>query len=102
MRILVALLTFGAVLPMASAAGAQTRSVRDTTTAYGARLDAKGTPVETNRTRIDSRLRSRIDNRLSLRLERYRPDTARDPAAAFRVNPDTDVHFTPVVPSTSQ
>lgn len=62
---------------------AQTRSVRDTTTAYGARLDAKGRPANTSSSRVNGRIDSRINNRLSLRIERYRPDSTDDPTAAY-------------------
>lgn len=63
---------------------AQTRSVRDSSTAYGARLTAKGQPANLNESRINSRVNSRIDNRISLRIERYRPDTINNPTASFQ------------------
>lgn len=66
-----------------SAASAQTRGVRDTATAYGARLNARGAPVTSDSNRINSRVASRIDTRLSLRVERYRPDSSENPVAAF-------------------
>lgn len=66
-------------------AAAQTRSARDTATAYGARLNAKGEPANLNPNRINNRVNSRLDTRLSLRVERYRPNSTNDPAAAFAV-----------------
>lgn len=75
------------MLSLGTAAGAQTRSARDTATAYGARLSAKGEPANLNPNRINNRLNSRLDTRLSLRVERYRPDNTNDPAAAFAVRP---------------
>jgi hypothetical protein len=69
-------------------ATAQTQSVHDTATAYGARLDAKGRPVDNNRNRNDDRIDSRINNRLTLRVERYRPDSTENPTGAFRAPPD--------------
>lgn len=66
-------------------AAAQTRTVRDTATAYGARLNAKGEPANLNPARINNRINSRLDTRLSLRIERYRPDSVADPTAAFAV-----------------
>lgn len=84
-------------------AGAQTRSVRDTVTAYGARLDAKGEPANLNPNRVNNRINSRLDTRLSLRIERYRPDIANDPAAAFAVRPTDNARIgtgtTPSLPS---
>jgi hypothetical protein len=65
--------------------GAQTRSARDTVTAYGARLNAKGEPVNLNPNRINNRVNSRIDTRLSLRIERYRTDSTTAPVSAFSV-----------------
>ena len=75
------------MLSLGTAAGAQTRSARDTATAYGARLNAKGEPAGLNPNRINNRLNSRLDTRLSLRVERYRPDNTNDPTAAFAVRP---------------
>lgn len=72
-----------ATLPLGSITDAQTRSVRDTATAYGARLNAKGEPANLNPNRINNRL----DRRLSLRVERYRPQNTNDPATAFDVQP---------------
>ncbi len=65
--------------------GAQTRTARDTTTAYGARLNAKGEPTNLNPKRINNRVNSRLETRLSLRVERYRTDSTNSPAAAFAV-----------------
>lgn len=78
-------------------APAQTRSTRDTATAYGARLASPDRRTDLNQRRVNNRIDSRIDNRLSLRLERYRPDTAADPAAAFRAVPDDGARRTPVI-----
>lgn len=72
-------------LSFGSAAEAQTSTVRDTATAYGARLTAKGEPANLNSNRINNRINSRLDTRLSLRVERYRLDSANDPTAAFAV-----------------
>ncbi len=94
----------GASMPVAHA---QTRSARDTATAYGARLDAKGAPATLNPNRINSRIASRIDTRLSLRIERYRPGSVEDPAAAFVTQPSdnsrvgTDATLSPLSSSAS-
>ena len=72
---------------LATSASAQTRSARDTATAYGARLNAKGEPANLNPNRINNRVNSRLETRLSLRVERYRPDSTNDPAAAFAARP---------------
>lgn len=82
---IIALATPVALLLSGFPASAQTRSARDTTTAYGARLNAKGEPANLNPNRINARVNSRIGTRLSLRIERYRPDSTNDPAAAFAV-----------------
>ncbi len=88
-------------------ASAQTRSARDTATAYGARLNAKGEPANLNPSRINDRVNSRLDTRLSLRVERYRPDNTNDPTAAFAVHPadnariGTDTTLSPLSISTS-
>jgi hypothetical protein len=74
-------------LPLGTPASAQTRSARDTATAYGARLNAKGEPANLNPNRINNRVNTRLETRLSLRVERYRPDSTNDPAAAFAVRP---------------
>lgn len=79
---------------------AQTRSVRDTATAYGARLDAAGEPADLNRNRIDDRIDSRIANRIELRIERYRPGNSNDPAAVFEGRPDDKTRIDPVASST--
>ncbi len=76
---------------------AQTRSVRDTTTAYGARLNAKGQPANLNRARINNRVASRIDSRIDLRIERYRPEAAADPGAAFGTTMNDKTRITPVI-----
>lgn len=95
------------MLALGVAAGAQTRSARDTATAYGARLNAKGEPANLNPNRINNRVRSRLDTRLSLRVERYRLDSTNDPAAAFAVRATdnarvgTDTTLSPLSTSTS-
>jgi hypothetical protein len=76
-----------ATLLLGTPASAQTRSARDTATAYGARLNAKGEPANLNANRINNRVNSRLETRLSLRIERYRPDSTNNPAAAFTVRP---------------
>lgn len=80
-----------------SPAAAQTRSVRDTATAFGARLDAKGRPADNNSNRIDNRIDSRINNRLALRIERYRPDSTENPTAAFQTTQDDKSRTAPVI-----
>jgi|GEM_PF-4653698 len=85
-RAIVAALAISA-LSFGTAASAQTRTARDTATAYGARLDARGEPANLNPNRINNRVNSRLETRLSLRIERYRPDSTNDPAAAFAVQP---------------
>lgn len=82
-----ALAAMAAMLSPGMPASAQTRSARDTATAYGARLNAKGEPADLNPNRINNRVNSRLETRLSLRIERYRPDSTSDPAAAFAVRP---------------
>lgn len=79
------LITMAALaLTISTAAQAQTRSVREAATTYGARLTAKGQPANLNENRINNRVISRIDSRVSLRIERYRPDTTSNPTAAFQ------------------
>lgn len=70
-------------LCVAASAVAQTRTVRDTATAYGARLDAKGEPADLNQNRYNNRINSRLDTRVKLRIERYRLDSVNDPTATF-------------------
>lgn len=76
---------------------AQTRSVRDTATAYGARLDARGVPANLNPNRVNSRINSRIDKRLALRIERYRPNSTANPTAAFAAPQDDRSRTAPVI-----
>ena len=78
-----AIATGAGVLCLATAAVAQTRTARDTATAYGARLDAKGEPAGLNQNRNNNRINSRLETRLRLRIERYQPDSMADPTAAF-------------------
>lgn len=84
---IVALAAIAATMSLGVPAAAQTRSARDTATAYGARLDAKGEPADLNPNRLNNRINNRLDTRLSLRVERYRPDSTEDPAAAFAARP---------------
>jgi hypothetical protein len=75
---------------------AQTRGVRDTTTAYGARLNGKGEPAKKlNENRLNNRVNNRIDSRLSLRIERYRLDNVKDPTAAFKGTADDKSRLVP-------
>jgi len=71
-------------LTLGTAGQAQTRSVRQAATTYGARLTAKGQPANLNENRINNRVISRIDIRLSLRIERYRPESSSNPTAAYQ------------------
>lgn len=71
-------------LTISTAGQAQTGSVREAATTYGARLTAKGQPANLNESRINSRVISRIDSRLSLRIERYRPESSSNPTAAYQ------------------
>lgn len=80
-----------------ASASAQTRSVRDTATAYGARLNAKGLPADKNPNRVNSRVDSRINNRLALRVERYRPDNTDNPTAAFQAAQTDKSRTAPVI-----
>lgn len=84
-----------AVLILSHPIQAQTRGVRDTATAYGARLNGKGEPANLNKNRLNDRLDSRIENRLSLRIERYRIDSIKDPTAAFEVATDDRSRLVP-------
>lgn len=89
--------TLLAILP--NACEAQVRSTQDATTAYGARLTAPDVTAEVNQRRLNNR----IHNRLSLRIERYRPDSVANPAAAFRSNRDdgTRTATIPASPATN-
>ncbi len=93
----IALAFSGALLLGAVPASAQTRSVRDTATAYGARLNARGLPANTNPARVNNRIPSRLDSRLSLRIERYRPEASVNPTAAFQVQTDDKSRTAPVI-----
>lgn len=86
-----------AVIALPSVSGAQTRSARDTATAYGARLNAKGQPANLNPARINNRIASRVENRLDLRIERYRVDATNDPGAAFKTTTDDKSRSAPVI-----
>lgn len=104
----IAILAATSTLLLDSAVSAQTRTVRDTATAYGARLNAKGEPAGLNPNRINNRVNSRIDARLSLRIERYRPDSTTNPAATYAVRPTdnarigTETTLSPLSSTTSQ
>lgn len=80
-----AVLALCTTMPSTTSASGQARSMRDTATAYGARLNVRGQPANLNPARISSRIPSRIDSRLALRLERYRPNASDNPTAAFRI-----------------
>lgn len=69
-------------------ASAQSRTTRETATAYGARLNAKGEIQNLNPARINSRVSSRVSSRIQLRLERFIPGSSSDPASAYRVTVD--------------
>lgn len=97
----IAIVTLAGLIPASPGVG-QTRSLRDTATAYGARLDAKGLPVTLNQRRINNRIENRINNRLSLRIERYRPDSVNNPSAGFRTAPNDGSRIAPVVAARSQ
>jgi hypothetical protein len=96
---LAALALCATMLPATSASG-QTRSVRDTATAYGARLNARGQPANLNPARINSRLPSRLDSRLALRIERYRPNASDNPIDAFRTPTDDKSRSAATLPQT--
>lgn len=78
-----------------SSASAQTRTTRDTATAYGARLTTDATPAAANRHRVNNRLNNRIANHLSLRIERYTPTTLANPNAAYTVSRDDGTRNNP-------
>lgn len=96
------------MLFLGAGAVAQTRTARDTATAYGARLNARGNLANLNPNRINNRVNSRLETRLSLRVERYHPDNAADPAAAFAVRTTdnarigTETTLSPLSSSSSQ
>ena len=83
----VALIMLGLISSLGSAA-AQTRSTRDTTTAYGSRMTANNEPAVVNRHRVNNRINNRLGGSIRLRIERYSPTTAANPAAAFTVSRD--------------
>lgn len=82
---------------VASAGSAQTASTRNTATAYGARLTAKGLPAGLDQRRASNRIANRIDNRLSLRIERYRPDNTNNPTAAFEATQSDKSRAAPIL-----
>lgn len=65
---------------------AQTRSVHDTATAYGARLNSKGQPDNSGQNRVGGRVENRIPTRLSLRIERYQPESTDNPTAGYQAS----------------
>ncbi|WP_174298513.1 hypothetical protein [Sphingomonas bacterium] len=85
------------VAVLAGPASGQTRTVRDTATAYGARLNATGVPANTNALRLNDRTNSRIENRLSLRIERYQPDATANPTAAYKTAQSDNVRAAPII-----
>lgn len=90
------------LIGVASPGVAQTRTVRETATAYGARLTARNEPADANALRINNRVRSRIENRISLRIERYKPGNEADPTAAFSRTPTDGTRAAPIIASPSQ
>lgn len=92
-RVLIVIMVMVMAGASMSVAHAQTRGVRDTATAYSARLNAKDSPATLNPNRINSRVASRIDTRLSLRVERYHPGSVEDPAAAFATRPNDNARM---------
>ena len=101
---IVAIATGAGVLCLATGAVAQTRTARDTATAYGARLDAKGEPAGLNQNRNNNRINSRLETRLRLRIERYQPDSVADPTAAFatQVTDNARIGTASTLPHSSQ
>lgn len=99
-----AIATGAGVLCLATAGVAQTRTVHDTATAYGARLDAKGEPAGLNPSRNNNRINSRLDTRLRLRIERYQPDSITNPTAAFaaKVSDNARIGTETTLPRSSQ
>lgn len=91
----IALVVLGATVSLAPAA-AQTRSTRDTTTAYGARLTADTALAAANRHRVNNRLNNRLNNSINLRIERYTPTIATDPGTAFTVSHDDGTRTSPI------
>jgi hypothetical protein len=92
-------LTFLIVASIPFEVNAQSRSVRNTATTYGARLNSEGLPANLNKARVNNRIETRINNRLSLRIERYRPDSANNPTAAFQATPNDNSRTAPVIAS---
>ena len=81
-----AALLLTAVAP--TSVSAQTRTARQTATAYGARLNAKAEPQALNQARWNNRINSRLDTRIGLRIERFRVGSAADPVAAYKAPTD--------------
>lgn len=72
-------------------ASAQSRTIRGTATAYGARLNARGEVQNLNPARINNRVNNRVSNRIRLRIERFVPDDSLNPTSAYRVPIDDGV-----------
>lgn len=92
--------TFAGILIAATVAVpavAQTRSTRDTATAYGARLTGKAASTTLNQSRINSRIDNRIQNRISLRIERYQPADSVNPATAYQAAKDDKSRVVPTI-----
>ena len=97
MKVLAMMAIFGMGTSTVADAVAQTRSIRNAATAYGARLDARGRPANINPNRINNRIDSRIENRLALRIERYRVDSTDNPTALFSTKQDDKSRSVPVI-----
>ena len=82
---------------LAAHADAQSRSVRETATTYGARLNANAEPENLNHARVNNRVNSRLDTRLSLRIERFRAGDVENPTAAYRAPNDDRSRAAPVI-----
>lgn len=91
-----------ATVTISTTGQAQTHSLREAATTYGARLTAKGQPANLNENRINNRVISRIDSRISLRIERYRPDSSNNPTAAYEKPLDDGSRAAPKLKSIQQ
>ncbi|WP_419808522.1 hypothetical protein [Sphingomonas sp.] len=86
------------ILALTGPAFAQTRTVRQTATTYGARLNADAEPAALNQNRLNSRLDTRVNNRLSLRIERFRVATTQGLAQAYAAPTDDGSRRAPPTP----
>lgn len=93
MKQIVSLAALIAAIPVS----AQTRTVRQTATAYGARLNANAEPQGLNEARWNNRVDTRLNTRLGLRIERFRVGPQADPAAAFKAPVDDRSRTAPAV-----